>query len=429
MCGLVGIAGINTKQNDNVLQTLLILDGLRGTDSTGIAAISRDNHINTVKAVGNPYELLYTKQYDRVAGSMNRAIIGHNRFATQGAVNKANAHPFELNTLVGAHNGTLNNKWELADHKDFTVDSENLYHHMEKHGLEHLMGVIRGAWSLTWWNKDEETLNFLRNKERPMFITFDETETSMYWASESWMLDVALARQGVKRQEIVSTEEDVLYSFYINEKHIIHEPAKLNHPSRAKAPLWPITTSHEKGGKVHFIPKKPQPSPKKETTEAGQEYTGEKGRSIALEVLTTCTDSYGADYYICFDSDNPEHYIRLYKKREDLMPLKEGSSIICDIMPLVFTDNVNGKIVRYFKVIHSSVVPVEEDEPENSNVFYEDPKGKKKNTNEWLADHGTCSMCTGLVDPAQNFRFTIEGESICHECVADPRTSSFVAYR
>lgn len=41
MCGLVGVAGEITMASEKVLRTLLILDSLRGEDSTGIASIKK----------------------------------------------------------------------------------------------------------------------------------------------------------------------------------------------------------------------------------------------------------------------------------------------------------------------------------------------------------------------------------------------------
>ena len=64
LCGIVVVAGESTKQNHNVLETLLILDQLRGIDSTGIAAIPRgDFDVNIAKEVGNAFDLMGTKGY------------------------------------------------------------------------------------------------------------------------------------------------------------------------------------------------------------------------------------------------------------------------------------------------------------------------------------------------------------------------------
>ena len=158
MCGLVGVAGDLTAKEDKILRTLLILDTVRGEDSTGIAAIPKFGDAVVVKTVGPAFELFNLKKYENTINKQNRVVIGHNRFATQGAVNKANAHPFEFDTLVGVHNGTLRNKSKLKDANTFVVDSENLYHHIEQEGLRDAIDTVDGAYALVWWNKNEETL-------------------------------------------------------------------------------------------------------------------------------------------------------------------------------------------------------------------------------------------------------------------------------
>src|SRR5690606_8536689 len=111
MCGLVGVAGNITSVSDKIFRTLLILDTVRGEHSTGVAAVRRNTEeVYLAKQLGNPFELFNDKRYDTAINSINKVIIGHNRFATRGAVNKANAHPFENDLVVGAHNGTLDNK-------------------------------------------------------------------------------------------------------------------------------------------------------------------------------------------------------------------------------------------------------------------------------------------------------------------------------
>ena len=148
ICGLVGAAGVLTGTEEKILTNLLIVDSLRGTDSTGVAVINRVDDVKVAKAVGNPFELVESRAYTNALVGANKVIIGHNRYGTQGKINRRNAHPFEFDMLVGAHNGTLRSKHKLDDSRNFDVDSENLYHHIDKLGLysamEHLK--VLGAW-------------------------------------------------------------------------------------------------------------------------------------------------------------------------------------------------------------------------------------------------------------------------------------------
>ncbi len=95
MCGLVGCAGILDFASEKAFRNLLILDSLRGEDSTGIASVKKNSEdVTVVKAVGDPFRLFETRRFDKVMAQGNRVLIGHNRYATTGSVSASNAHPF-----------------------------------------------------------------------------------------------------------------------------------------------------------------------------------------------------------------------------------------------------------------------------------------------------------------------------------------------
>lgn len=426
MCGIVTVAGESTKQNDNILETLLILDQLRGIDSTGIAVIPRgDFDVNIAKNVGNAYDLFNTLQYGKAINCATRAIIGHNRSATSGTVIRKNAHPFENDSLVGVHNGTLTSKWKLADSKDFTVDSENLYHHIHKHGLKDCLNHLTGAWSLVWWDKTEETLNFLRNKERPMFLCWSKNFKSLYAASEKWMLQVALSRHGVEYTDINETEVDMHYSFPISKEGAISKP----HVSAAASTCWEVSyQGHQNGGKWYGhntsqqnISQKTQEvvTPTTKRTVEDNTYLGRF--NVELEILAKTKDPFGAEYYACFDVIHPQHSIRLYINSKDEADIT-GEIITCNISPVAYLEGSR----RYYKVSRSSV----EVKPVLVNTeYFTDSKGNKLELAEWSKKHGCCESCGGVVDPKFDFRFTVSGQTICHECAADEEVKKLVSLR
>lgn len=145
----------------------------------------------------------------------NRCLIGHNRYATQGAVNSVNAHPFDFEHIIGAHNGSLRSTLNLPDHKDFVVDSENIFHAINQDGSVETAAKLNGAYALTWWDKRDNTLHFLRNAERPLWYVFTQDRQAIFWASELWMLTGVLARNNIKHTEPVSTETHKEYTFQI----------------------------------------------------------------------------------------------------------------------------------------------------------------------------------------------------------------------
>lgn len=215
MCGIIGVAGRISAKEESAFKDLLRIDAIRGEDSTGIASINADADVVVEKAVGNPYDFLSLRRVEKIFHRTNRVLMGHNRWATSGVVNKANAHPFEFDTLVGMHNGTLKNRHNLKYMKDYTVDSEQLYANIESEGLDEAIANTDGAYALVWWDKDEENLKMLRNAERPLFFTISEDKKTMFWASETWMLSVALSRNGLKHGDIFSVSTNKLHTWDI----------------------------------------------------------------------------------------------------------------------------------------------------------------------------------------------------------------------
>lgn len=433
MCGIVGTAGASNKTNDNVLETLLILDQLRGIDSTGVAVISRQNEVRIAKNIGTAYDLLDTKPFNRAMGCMSRAIIGHNRSATSGTVTKKNAHPFENESLVGVHNGTLQSKWMLEDAKDFTVDSENLYHHIDKKGLKDCLANLNGAWSLVWWDKLEESLNFLRNKERPMFLTWSEDLKSLYWASERWMLSVALSRNGVKHTDITETEVDMHYRFDIDQEGVISKPhvALANSTYRgyqgnqAGFGFYGQQQQH-KSSQQTTTPQighnaTQQTRPVEKSIDRSVSYTGK--RDVTLEVLAQSSDPFGGKYYVCFDPLEPARSIRLYLGRYDVDGAMLTKEIICDISPAVYLEGDK----HYHKVSYSSI-RVKEDVLDHVEYF-NDANGRKLTEENWIQKYGCCAACGGFVNPRQAFRFTTDNQTVCHDCAEDKEVALYIGLK
>jgi predicted glutamine amidotransferase len=192
MCGLVGVIGAIGAVERAAFEKLLIFDQVRGKDSTGVAVIGADGEASIIKRLGSPDVILDSREYSAKASRANNlALIGHNRFATQGGVSAVNAHPFEIGKIVGAHNGTIHNKDKLGfDGKSHPVDSFMLYEHLSHFGVRETISKLNSysdAYALTWWDSDNETMNFLRNEDRPLF--FAETSDCLFWASEAWMLE------------------------------------------------------------------------------------------------------------------------------------------------------------------------------------------------------------------------------------------------
>lgn len=179
-------------------------------------AIIKGHTFDVVKKLGQPQELLDSIKYQTAKKGDNKVLIGHNRWATTGKVNVANAHPFIVDdVIIGVHNGTLENKYDIDPQREFETDSEALYDNIHRLGTKAAVAKVRGAYALVWWDDETETLNFLRNYQRPLAIGFTKDDKTMYWASEAWMLHCLPAREGVTLERIFELPVDTHIQYKI----------------------------------------------------------------------------------------------------------------------------------------------------------------------------------------------------------------------
>lgn len=216
MCGIIGVVGEIDFELTKVFTKMLQVDVVRGKDSTGIACVDKDGNVSYAKEAWLPTDFLQHRTAEAVLKTAGkRVLIGHNRHATVGAVDKAGAHPFEFDNVIGVHNGTTP-KYNFKEHHKFSVDSEALYYHMNEEGIEDMWKNMAGAASLAFYNKVTKRFHLLRNKERPMYVAFTKNSKAMLFASEPWMIEAGVYNTKVeldKEKGIRSTTTDQLYSF------------------------------------------------------------------------------------------------------------------------------------------------------------------------------------------------------------------------
>lgn len=214
MCGIVGLiskkAGGLYSSDLDMFQAMLVNDSQRGEDSTGVAMIERSGGVETLKIASHPFHLMATESWNKLRSKAIQsgvALIGHNRKATQGAINSANAHPFIEGDIVLVHNGTLRNHHSMKTGKE--VDSHAICHAFNEKGHEEVIPTLNGAFALVWYNLKTEKLYMIRNEERPLSIV--STKDMMAFASESWMAWGQFARKNEKIEENFQLDKGVLY--------------------------------------------------------------------------------------------------------------------------------------------------------------------------------------------------------------------------
>lgn len=308
-----------------MFRRLLELDTVRGPHSTGVLFVDDRGLTNVVKKVGTPWDLYSHKVTEEAFKSSVNLLMGHNRWATQGKINNANAHPFDMGNIIGAHNGTLTTRYNLQDHLKFDVDSENLYHHMEENGVNDTIPKLNGAFALTWWDKTDDTLNIIRNDKRPLHYAVSKDKKTLLWASEPWMIYVACSAHKFEIDPIEEFKEEMLYSFDIpmgmayNAKELnkpkvrkmgMYVQPVYNPPVYSRPPVFPRpslvavglnkdvkegTTVKKTGGSASFM-----------------EYQKCVGQSLDFYVWGASTNTLGQRYIQCYLVDDDRIDIRCF---------------------------------------------------------------------------------------------------------------------
>jgi predicted glutamine amidotransferase len=255
MCGHVGVYGNISDPVRLAFHWLLHFDAIRGHHSTGVAAI-HDNKVALYKQLGLPHNLYNTHPEDWKNSVYQpkdvRCLIGHNRFATQGQIVRDNAHPFEFDNLVGAHNGTVQ-KWslyKLKGNNQFDIDSKVIFNHLSetKGDVQSVWDAADGAMALVWWDKLTSSLKVVRNRERPLFMCRLKATQTVVWASESWMIREALGHCRVEHEEITSIDVDTLYNIQLKDNKIKVHKSKLKAYSPPNYTYTPATNNVFRSG-------------------------------------------------------------------------------------------------------------------------------------------------------------------------------------
>ena len=254
MCGLVGMAGnIILSTHGKMFRDMLLFDSVRGMDSTGVALVPLNQTLSVQiqKELGGPTNLfeLSTNTLLNLRGIptvQSRCLIGHNRAATLGAVSVNNAHPFTYGHITGAHNGTLIDWYELEGYKESDVDSQSIFLTIEKKGIDHCWKSFRGDAAISYWDDNEQTMNFVRNTGRTLFYGFNKEKDVLFWASEQWMISVAANRNNIQLETITNKNGELVYNIQMFKPDHLHS--------------FNIGSSSATLKEVRELEKKPEPS-------------------------------------------------------------------------------------------------------------------------------------------------------------------------
>lgn len=201
MCGIVGFIttekALGAHARKRWFTNAIRAGAARGEHGTGMILVPHDNEGNAdwVKIGATPDYLIDGKHgKERFANDwdMYRAVVGHNRYATQGKVSTDNAHPFVVGPITLVHNGTLHSTHglPLPQHKlkDVDVDSHVIAHNLADHSVEDVVKELDGAFTLVWHDARDQSVNIIRNERRPLHLIALSYHDTILFASEAEML-------------------------------------------------------------------------------------------------------------------------------------------------------------------------------------------------------------------------------------------------
>lgn len=216
MCGLVGLVFgrsenvVNKGKLLSVLEQGLVVGDLRGGDGTGILSVTAKT-VEVFKRAAQGSDFINIQKVRtllRIPTTL--AILGHHRRGTFGTTSDKNAHPFTYGNIALFHNGTLN--VSTPNLLKYDVDSESIADSLSKSlDVPTTLGEIHGAFSLVWYDYDKDTINFARNKERPMYFA-EVGNKSLLYASEAGMLEWLCSRNNLVINKLYATTEGLWLS-------------------------------------------------------------------------------------------------------------------------------------------------------------------------------------------------------------------------
>lgn len=339
MCGLSGVAGAVSFKEETVMKTLLNFGVVRGSDSTGIGSVERGfknkNYstpakIKLAKEVGPPWFLFDTNRFNKVFAGTQSCMIGHNRSKTVGDATVKNAHPFQFDHVLGAHNGTVDhgNKSRMEGGQYFNTDSEAIFNNIEVHGIEDTVKKFdrNAAYALSWYDSRDNTVNILRNELRPLLWTTTNDGKTLWWCSEYGYFMAALYRH-----DMVPDFEPKVLTPNQHLKWVLPDSAseKLPDPARQKLEFG---HSHQSSGMFRHPQHNNNHEEKKKTERPGstQQMTGtthgpSSTPSEKLPVTEDSGDENGLVYGGLFVGLVPKKSTKVMEGiRSGLEKLKEG---------------------------------------------------------------------------------------------------------
>lgn len=224
MCGIYGIAKSPTPYTNKqlkvvkkVLREMAVDSESRGAHSSGIAKVGANTRI--YKSLLPSSKFVDTKEYHDAVSSLKTdsyILLGHTRFATEGAIVKSNAHPFKVGDVVGAHNGCVYNISEMQSKldKQCPVDSQLIFKSLnDNDNIQEAVQNFDADFALSFVKKNPMKLYLTREENRPLYVAYVPSLKTLFYASEDSFVEDALVKNGISDVDVYSLFKNTLYTF------------------------------------------------------------------------------------------------------------------------------------------------------------------------------------------------------------------------
>ncbi len=249
MCGIAGYSLAADSRVDRTLAAQALLAGIaeRGADAAGYAHRGGTPTVTLHKQRTGATELLDTVE---LAAHVTEALV-HVRDFTKGHPRLlANNHPIRHGSVVGIHNGVIDNDDELfarhaLEHAEpgMTVDSEVIFALVQQRGADRtVLEELRGTMATAWLDERlPRGLSLARGVARPLWI--GRARRELFFASTKSALEVV---EGALRLTLRKREVAEGRLFFVDEGRIVTETRfRPDTSCRHRKTTQPVATPHE----------------------------------------------------------------------------------------------------------------------------------------------------------------------------------------